>query len=167
MPCPTVAERTGYPMDSMTHTPERAVSAPRGHAVLRHRVRLLHHDLRQHHRHLGAERGRPEEGLQVHLLAAGHQRGAGPQVRGPVRVRGTVHLMYGLEVRTLALEAARALAVAYLVGVLGLLAWAIAPAAVGWRATVVVSGSMEPAIHVGDVVLFDREDVATLKAGRV
>jgi len=70
--------------------------------------------------------------------------------------------------RRLTREVLRATALAYLVGVGLLLSWAVLlPTALGWRATVVVSGSMEPAVHVGDVLLFDKEDPATLKAGRI
>ncbi len=35
----------------------------------------------------------------------------------------------------------------------GLLFWALLPYALGWHATMVVSGSMEPAIRTGDVVV--------------
>ena len=67
----------------------------------------------------------------------------------------------------LARELVRATALAYLVALGVLLTVALLPHVLGWRATVVVSGSMEPAVHVGDVILFDHEDPATLKAGRI
>ncbi|MCO8269504.1 signal peptidase I [Actinoplanes sp. TRM 88003] len=41
---------------------------------------------------------------------------------------------------------------AFIVCVLGLLAVSVAPVLVGWKSTVVVSGSMMPKIHPGDVV---------------
>jgi signal peptidase len=37
--------------------------------------------------------------------------------------------------------------------VAGLLFWAVAPAALGWRAALITSGSMEPGIRPGDLVL--------------
>lgn len=35
----------------------------------------------------------------------------------------------------------------------GLLLWALLPYGIGWRSTMVVSGSMEPAVRTGDVVV--------------
>jgi signal peptidase I len=64
-------------------------------------------------------------------------------------------------------ELLRATALAYLVAVGVLLTAALLPYVLGWRTTVVVSGSMEPAVHVGDVILFDHEAAATLKPGRI
>jgi signal peptidase len=37
--------------------------------------------------------------------------------------------------------------------VAGLLFWAVAPTALGWRAAMITSGSMEPGIHPGDLVM--------------
>ena len=42
---------------------------------------------------------------------------------------------------------------ATLLVLLWLVGWSLLPAAIGWEATVVVSGSMAPRIHVGDVVV--------------
>lgn len=41
----------------------------------------------------------------------------------------------------------------YLGVLIGLVAWAILPLLLGWKATVVMSGSMEPGINVGDVLV--------------
>src|SRR5205823_9727864 len=91
-----------------------------------------------------------------------------PPRQRPRRRRSRVSALQSGELRRLARELLRATALAYLVGVGVLLVWAgLLPKALGWRATVVVSGSMEPAVHVGDVLLFDHEDPATLKAGRI
>src|SRR5437667_12801707 len=52
----------------------------------------------------------------------------------------------------------------------GLAFFTLAPAAIGWRPTVVVSGSMMPAVHVGDVVLtspLHASDAAKLPLGSV
>ncbi len=40
-----------------------------------------------------------------------------------------------------------------LTGSAGLLLWAVVPYAVGWRTTLVVSGSMEPTVRTGDLVV--------------
>jgi signal peptidase len=40
-----------------------------------------------------------------------------------------------------------------LTAVAGLLFWAVAPVALGWRAAMITSGSMEPGVRPGDVVL--------------
>jgi signal peptidase I len=40
-----------------------------------------------------------------------------------------------------------------LFSILSMLAWAILPAAIGWTTTTVMTGSMEPRIHPGDVVV--------------
>jgi signal peptidase I len=50
---------------------------------------------------------------------------------------------------------------------LGLLLWAVLPLAIGWQPTTVVTGSMEPRIAVGDVVVSRPVDTASLKAGQV
>src|SRR4051812_46459559 len=50
---------------------------------------------------------------------------------------------------------ARTAAVTWLLFVGCLAAWSLAPALFGWRPVVIVSGSMEPRVHPGDVVLVD------------
>src|SRR3954452_4692425 len=50
---------------------------------------------------------------------------------------------------------ARTAATTWLLFVGALAAWSVAPVALGWHPMVVVSGSMEPRIHAGDVVLVD------------
>ncbi|WP_433307515.1 signal peptidase I [Actinoplanes sp. CA-030573] len=54
-------------------------------------------------------------------------------------------------------EAVRVVADSLLIGftaaAVGLLLCAIAPLAIGWRPSVIVSGSMTPQLHVGDVVV--------------
>jgi signal peptidase len=64
-------------------------------------------------------------------------------------------------------EVLRAAATAYLSAYLSLMVWALLPLAFGWTPSVIVSGSMEPVIHVGDVVFFAKEPVDTLAPGRV
>src|SRR4029078_3459207 len=50
----------------------------------------------------------------------------------------------------------------------GLLFWADAPMIGGWQPRVVLTGSMEPGIKPGDVVLMQRvSDPSTLPVGRV
>ena len=41
--------------------------------------------------------------------------------------------------------------------VVGLLLWAAVPAVIGWTPTTVMTGSMEPRIHPGDIVVVDVE----------
>ncbi|WP_346619019.1 signal peptidase I [Blastococcus montanus] len=60
-----------------------------------------------------------------------------------------------------------AVARALLALVTGLLLWSVAPAALGWESTVVLSGSMEPRLHTGDVVVVRPGAVAELVPGRV
>lgn len=53
-----------------------------------------------------------------------------------------------------------------LAAALGLMAWAILPLAVGWHGRVVLSGSMQPAIDPGDVILAVPTDPSTLRPGQ-
>jgi signal peptidase len=46
--------------------------------------------------------------------------------------------------------------------VAGLLFWSIAPTALGWRAALIVSGSMEPGIRPGDLVILRPIDAAAV-----
>ena len=57
--------------------------------------------------------------------------------------------------------------VAALVAVVGLGAWAVLPAALGWRPTVVMTGSMVPRIQPGDVVVSAPFQPLDLVPGRV
>lgn len=49
----------------------------------------------------------------------------------------------------------------------GLALWAAAPAAIGWQPTTVMSGSMEPRLRPGDVVVSRPVDAAQIREGRV
>ena len=49
----------------------------------------------------------------------------------------------------------------------GLLFWSVVPLVLGWQPTVVMSGSMEPRIHVGDVVVTRTVPVEQLRTGHV
>ncbi|UZN02929.1 signal peptidase I [Cellulomonas sp. S1-8] len=60
-----------------------------------------------------------------------------------------------------------AVSVAALVVVLGLGTWALLPAALGWRPTVVMTGSMAPRIVPGDIVVAAPFQPADLVPGRV
>lgn len=60
-----------------------------------------------------------------------------------------------------------AVSAAALVAVLGLGVWAVLPAALGWRSTVVMTGSMAPRILPGDVVVSSPYQPADLVPGRV
>lgn len=51
--------------------------------------------------------------------------------------------------------------------VAGLLVWTVLPMALGWQPAVVLSGSMEPAIRTGDVVLTREVPAAQLRPGQV
>lgn len=59
------------------------------------------------------------------------------------------------------------LCVAALSGVLGLSAWALLPVAAGAQATVVLTGSMAPALMPGDVVMSTSVQPGDVQAGRV
>lgn len=63
---------------------------------------------------------------------------------------------------TVALVARSALAT-----VAGLLVWTVLPVALGWQPAVVLSGSMEPAIRTGDVVVTRKVPTAELQPGHV
>lgn len=54
-----------------------------------------------------------------------------------------------------------------LVTLVGLLIWTVLPATLGWQPTVVLSGSMEPAIRTGDVVLTREVPADALRPGHV
>jgi len=49
----------------------------------------------------------------------------------------------------------------------GLLFWSVAPVVTGWHPTVVLSGSMAPALHPGDVVITRAVPAAKLQPGQV
>lgn len=51
--------------------------------------------------------------------------------------------------------------------VLGLLAWSMLPLAVGWTPRAIMSGSMEPRVHVGDVVVGRPVEARSLVPGQV
>lgn len=55
---------------------------------------------------------------------------------------------------------------AVLAATLGLMAWAVLPLAAGWHGRVVLSGSMQPAISPGDVVLAVPVDPSRLRPGQ-
>ncbi|WP_423920016.1 signal peptidase I [Frigoribacterium sp. 2-23] len=50
---------------------------------------------------------------------------------------------------------------------LGLMLWAAAPSLIGWTPTTVMTGSMEPRIHPGDVVVAKTISAADLRVGQV
>jgi signal peptidase len=54
---------------------------------------------------------------------------------------------------------ARTAAATWLLVVGCLAAWSLAPVVFGWRPVVIVTGSMEPVVHRGDVVLVDPRSV--------
>jgi signal peptidase I len=56
---------------------------------------------------------------------------------------------------------------AVLTTVAGLLMWSVLPVAVGWTPRVILSGSMEPRVHVGDVVVTREVAPATVAKGQV
>ena len=49
----------------------------------------------------------------------------------------------------------------------GLLMWSVLPVAIGWTPRVILSGSMEPRVHVGDVVVTREVPPETLAKGHV
>ena len=51
--------------------------------------------------------------------------------------------------------------------VFGMTFWAVAPLAIGWQTTTVMTGSMEPAIQTGDLVVSRPIDAAELRPGQV
>ncbi|KTR93955.1 hypothetical protein NS220_10770 [Microbacterium testaceum] len=51
--------------------------------------------------------------------------------------------------------------------VFGMTFWAVAPLAIGWQTTTVMTGSMEPAIRTGDLVVSRPIDPAELRPGQV
>ncbi|NNG36369.1 LamG-like jellyroll fold domain-containing protein [Nakamurella aerolata] len=71
--------------------------------------------------------------------------------------------MIGSWPRLITVVAARIL----LFGILGLAFWATAPMLLGWTPTTVVTGSMRPAIQVGDVVVSQDPDGRQLRPGQV
>lgn len=54
-----------------------------------------------------------------------------------------------------------------LAAVVGLAFWAVAPLLLGWHATTVMTGSMEPAVRVGDVVVSKPVTPSQLNTGQV
>jgi signal peptidase len=59
------------------------------------------------------------------------------------------------------------LAVAVMAALGGLLVWTLLPAAIGWQPSVVMTGSMMPRIHPGDVVVVRPVDPAQLRIKHV
>jgi signal peptidase len=64
-------------------------------------------------------------------------------------------------------ELVRSVATAYVSAYISLVIWSLLPMALGWTPTIIVSGSMEPGISVGDVVFFAPEPVDKVVPGRV
>jgi signal peptidase len=56
---------------------------------------------------------------------------------------------------------------AALVALLSLGVWSLLPLAMGWIPAVVVSGSMTPAVHPGDLVFYQRTTNADVRPGRI
>ena len=65
------------------------------------------------------------------------------------------------------LTTAEAAATAVVVTAAGLLLGSMVPLALGWKASAIVSGSMEPRIHVGDVVVTSPVDPRAIVPGQV
>ena len=83
--------------------------------------------------------------------------------RGPVQVTpGPVAVEQGWG-QVLRVGAARAV----LATVVSLLIWSLLPAVIGWTPRVILSGSMEPRIHVGDVIVTREVPTAGLVKGQV
>ena len=66
-----------------------------------------------------------------------------------------------------AMTASRCAAAAYLAAGLGLVTWSVLPMLAGWTPTVILSGSMEPSLRPGDVVLFDAAGGEAATPGRI
>jgi signal peptidase len=62
---------------------------------------------------------------------------------------------------------ARVVATTLLTITLGLVAWSVLPRAAGWSPSVVMTGSMEPRLHPGDVVLSAPADAQTVRPGQI
>jgi len=99
--------------------------------------------------------GSPEQ-----LASAAAARAAGSPALGPRwrRAAGLAGHASGLVLR-MALTG-------ILAATLGLMAWAVMPLAAGWHGRVVLSGSMQPAIDPGDVVLAVPTDPSALRPGQ-
>lgn len=54
-----------------------------------------------------------------------------------------------------------------LAAVFGMLFWAVMPMMLGWHSTTVMTGSMEPALHVGDVIVSKPVEPRELRRGQV
>ena len=89
-------------------------------------------------------------------VAPGAQGGPGQVTPGPE----VVEQSWG---QVLRVGAARAV----LSMVVSLLIWSLLPAVIGWTPRVILSGSMEPRIHVGDVIVTREVPTATLVKGQV
>jgi signal peptidase I len=66
-----------------------------------------------------------------------------------------------------ALLVARALATTLLTVTLGLVVWSVLPRAAGWSPSVVMTGSMEPRLHPGDVVLSAPASARNVQPGQI
>jgi signal peptidase len=66
-----------------------------------------------------------------------------------------------------AMTMTRCAAAAYLAAAGGLLTWSVLPVLAGWTPTVIMSGSMEPSLRPGDVVLFDQNGADAVTPGRI
>lgn len=74
------------------------------------------------------------------------------------------HLIAGREVARLAVSL---LARTVLFAILGLFVWAILPITMGWQPTTVVTGSMMPRIHAGDVIVVRPIPTGTAAPGQI
>lgn len=66
-----------------------------------------------------------------------------------------------------ALLVARTLATTLVTLTLGLVVWSVLPRAAGWSPSVVMTGSMEPRLHPGDVVLSAPATASMVKPGQI
>ncbi len=69
--------------------------------------------------------------------------------------------------RAMLVAAAQFVARVAVVALSGLLFWSVAPLLLGWHSAVVLTGSMQPAISPGDVVVYDTVQARDLEVGEV
>src|SRR5690606_15671141 len=133
-------------------------------------ARLVRQGLRQREQPPDLPRPRrrhPRAGnVQVHLLGRRRRAQLGPGPAGDPRLRrrgakhpltaphpGKEHAVSDAPPNRWVRHAVALCARSVLATVAGLLVWTVLPMALGWQPAVVLSGSMEPAIRTGDVVL--------------
>jgi signal peptidase I len=127
------------------------------------------HAVQQRLERMGTRR-RGQQGLQDHLHAQrfGTRQHAKRDSELYVHLGSAEHIMRRLgRAAQLSVRSAGLLATAWITLVLTLISWTLLPLALGWESLVVMTGSMQPTVSPGDVIVAQPIDSKALAPGQV